>query len=146
MASLAGAVRFALAWEERARDSYLAWGAQTSDISSRQLFMNLAKMESKHVAALSALRAGDVEVQLSGGEWLDLSNGMTSFPASGDRQLKAIFEFAIAKEAEANARYSGLASQVSDPKVRRFFLKLAQEEEYHRDILTQQFYRIVRQF
>jgi rubrerythrin len=147
MATLSDAIGLALAWEKVARANYLKWAGETKNLNARQLFMNLAKMESKHMEALESISLeSDPKINLSEAIWLDLSKDMTSFPTAGDRQLKNIFDYAVSKEESASARYEDLARTVIETALKTLFTRLAAEEKYHKLLLTEQRMRLLKPY
>jgi rubrerythrin len=147
MASLDDAIKLALAWEREARDNYLFWAGKTTSVNAKQLFLNLSKMESKHIVALEGINLnGEYNVDLSTDVWLDLSKDITSFPTVGDRDLKRIFDFAVSKEETASARYANLAKNTTDANLSRLFSKLAKEEAYHKLLITEQRLKLLKPY
>jgi rubrerythrin len=147
MSSLKGALKFALAWEEDAQKRYLSWAKEAININAKKLFENLAKMEERHILIIRGIDlTQDIPLHLSGHDWLDLSHGMSSYPTSGDRQLKSIFEYAMAQEVDAASRYMSLASDVPEGKLRDLFNTLAHEEEYHKTLILEQYNRLLNQY
>jgi rubrerythrin len=147
MANLSGALGLALAREREARDNYLRWAGETDNLNARQLFRNLAKMESGHMAALESISLdADPEINLTNAVWLDLSKDMTSFPAAGDRQLRNIFDYALTKEESAAARYEELSLAVEEAALKKLFARLASEEKYHMLLLTEQRTRLLKPY
>jgi len=145
MASLAEALDIAIAWEEYAREGYERWADATGNLNAKALFRNLASMEARHARMLRGVKGGgDLRLALSGSEWLDLSGGMAAHPAAGDRDLKAVFEYAMKKELEANARYAYLAGMAKDASQRELFTLMANEEAYHRTLINEQYVRLLK--
>ncbi len=145
MASLREALDIAIAWEEYAMDSYSRWADETGNLNAKALFRNLASMEARHATMLRGVRLGaDMRLALSGSEWLDLSRGMAPHPTAGDRDLRTVFEYAMRKETEANARYAYLAGMAGDAAQRELFTLMASEEAYHRTLINEQYVRLLK--
>jgi rubrerythrin len=147
MASLEGAIKFAVAWEEDAMRKYIAWGGETSNFNAKKLFRNLARMEARHISLLRGIDVGrDIDVRVEATGWLDLSRDMTSYPTTGDRELKHIFEYALSKEEDSMRRYASLAQTVGNGKLRGLFTRLVNEERYHKTLLREQYNRLLKPY
>ncbi len=142
MASLEDAVEAAVKWEMHARGNYLRWAEESWKPDVETLFRNLAKMEERHIQFLEGLDlGGDIDVQVSGIEWVNLAKDMRAVPSSEDRRLKSIFEFAMDKEEESVNRYITLG-EASTGKVRELFLRLAMEEKHHKTMIRDEYHRL----
>lgn len=147
MSSLTDAIKVAISWEMQAMNDYNSWSKGSDNINAKILFRNLARMEENHIRVLQGIGpTQDYEVNTKGTEWLDLSKDMTSFPTRGDRNLKAIFEYALNKEDKAVLRYSNISKGMPSGSLRALFLSLAREERYHKTLISEQYSRILRPF
>jgi rubrerythrin len=144
MASLRDIVGVALEWEGRALDFYLRLAEETNDINVKRLFGNLAGFERKHIEVLSGIDlAGEVEVDVRRGDWVDLAAGLSLGPASDTARLKKAFALALKKEEMAYVRYWELASKLAPGGVRDILFRLASEERYHSSIIRAESMRVM---
>ena len=143
MASLEGAVKFALAWEERARDTYLKWSGKSNNPTARALFKNLSRMEEEHITLLKGIDLTDLsEVNVPHIDWVSLAEGVVSHSTAGDSELKAIFEYAMNKEEGAHERYTKLAESLPEGETRNLFRRLAAEEKQHRNLIREEYHHL----
>jgi rubrerythrin len=144
MVSFSAAVENAIQWEKYARDSYLAWAKQTDDADSKQLFLNLARMEQKHVDLLGGLDLKDDLLKGFGHfEVINLSEGMSPYHNSSTKNFIKIVRYAISTEGKAAIRYQKLAEATGEGTIKALFLQLSSEVRYHETILTTEYNRLL---
>jgi rubrerythrin len=145
MVSSRGALEYALEMEKKSRDEYLKWAQETSQKDAKQLFLNLSHMEERHVAAITSLLARDAKtIELKGFESVDISFGLKSHSSLGIAYLAKILKYAISREQYSMESYLSIASQVTEPEVKKILETLASEEKYHKNLLTQQYERLYK--
>ncbi|MBU0761518.1 MAG: ferritin family protein [Candidatus Altiarchaeota archaeon] len=145
MVSFKSALKYALKQEETARDNYLLWSTQTEDKNAKQLFKNLSNMEEKHVKAISnIITQGSTNLALKGFELLDMSYGHQPHSKSNIEYLVRVIKYAISLEEYSMKNYIYIASKVDETSVKKLFMTLAQEEKYHKTLLTQQYNRFLK--
>jgi len=145
MTSTIEILKTALTHEVKASVYYNRASEITQDDESRAIFMELINFEDTHPLRLIEIAkeknlAPDVDLKaylknLEDDTENTLSVEATELLKNGD--MRAVLEFAIKMEVDAEATYRGLAEQIDDDQAKSFCLEIADEEKLHAKMLTQ---------
>jgi rubrerythrin len=144
LAAIAGAME----QELRAAGFYREAAGKATSAAGKALLNQLADFEQSHFDNLKKLQDS-----LSGGggyiEYGGTEFGRPGVGAEARKQAEGnladvldILGQAIDAESRAHALYREMAEQTADPKGRAMFLKLAEEETFHRRVLSDQYYQL----
>jgi rubrerythrin len=145
------AIQVAMEAEETARQFYLDAKEKISDAEAQNLLVQLAAYEQYHYDNLAALydslsqEKGYIAYAPPDIDLSTASHGLEGSRTSKERNLETVVEIlgmAIDAEKSARSRYKELAEQTTDPDGRAMFQKLAQEENTHYRILSDELYHL----
>jgi len=141
---LVDAVQAAIEAEQKAAAFYADAVTKTANPIGQKLFGQLSEFEEGHVRALSALKKtlldGGEDVPYDGGELrIPTPAAMVGAAEPNRLSVMAILELAIETETKAYLRYRDLARQVSHPRCRAMFERLAAEERSHLDLMERSY-------
>jgi len=145
------AIQVAMEAEETARQFYLDAKEKVSDAEAQNLLVQLAAYEQYHYDNLAALydslsqEKGYIAYAPPDIDLSTASHGLEGSRTSKERNLETVVEIlgmAIDAEKSARSRYKELAGQTTDPDGRAMFQKLAQEEDTHYRILSDELYHL----
>jgi rubrerythrin len=145
------AIKIAMQAEETARAFYVAAKEKVSDPDAQDLLAQLAAFEQYHYDKLATLYDSlsrersyiaytppDIALPVA-------SQGIEAGRTAKERNLETVVEVlgaAIDAEKSARSRYEELAEQTADPDGRAMFRKLAEEENSHYRILSDELYHL----
>jgi len=134
--SLANALERALRFENEGKRFFTAAAAKSADPFAKQVFLLLAKMETKHIEDIQAI-ARKLEEK---GKFPKVST--TPHDASRIRKEKIIsgeaadgMRRALAFEAMGREMYVRMSKDATNPQEKRFFKLLSGEEDSHFNII-----------
>jgi rubrerythrin len=145
------AIAMAMKAEQKARDFYKAAQEKVSAPRAQELLAQLAAYEQYHYDNLAALRdslaqeKGYVAYATPNIDLPKVSHGLEGGQSATEENLETVVEvlgLAIDAEKSARSRYEELAEQTADPDGRAMFLKLAEEENTHYRILSDELYHL----
>lgn len=139
------ALKTAIAAEKKSLRNYLEFGLKTDDASGKNMFLRLAADELEHVNILerqsrSLQECGDwlkIEIEPSDVEMIVPRLGEKDVKirgTSGQDQVTALHT-ALALEKRAHEFYANQAKQTPDHKAREMYLRLAEMEEAHYELI-----------
>ncbi len=142
------AIAGAMELEARAAGFYREAARKASNEAGKILLNQLADFEQSHFDNLKKLRDS-----LSKGKGFIKYRGTAlahaEIPAEAKKKAEEnlddvldILGQAIDAESRAHDLYRGMAERTADPKGRAMFLKLAEEETFHRRILSDEYYQL----
>ncbi|NLC69963.1 MAG: ferritin family protein [Desulfuromonadaceae bacterium] len=124
---------FAIAREQEAVDFYCGLAKKVDSPALGELLQGFADEEMGHKEKLLGVKAGGA---LIGADTpvtdLKMADYLVDVEVGPDMSLAEILIVAMKREKAAFKLYTRLASMVSDPRVRKLFLALAQEEAKHK--------------
>jgi rubrerythrin len=139
------ALKTAIEAEKKSLKNYLEFGLKTDDASGKNMFLRLASDELEHVNILerqsqSLQESGDwlkIEIEPSDVEMIVPRLGEKDVKirgTSGQDQVTAL-HIALALEKRAQEFYANQAKQTDDRKAREMYLRLAEMEEAHYELI-----------
>lgn len=147
--NLLDAIRIAMEAEQKAAAFYADAAQKTANPLGRELFSQLAEFERYHYAKLT-----DLEKSLhDDGSFIEYAGKELTLSVPGEVDSKEanrmsvieIITLAINAEREAKERYTTLAEQTHDPSGQSMFKRLAEEENTHYRILSDEYYNLNNQ-
>lgn len=145
------AIAIAMEAEEKARDFYLATKEKVSNPRAKEMLAQLAVYEQYHYDNLSALRdslaqkKGYVAYTSPDIDLPKVSHGLEGGQTAKEENLNTVVEVlskAIDAEKLARSHYEELAERTADPDGRAMFVRLAEEENTHYRILSDELYHL----
>jgi rubrerythrin len=130
--SLEDVIRFAIRKEADAAAFY-RMAAGRSNPGVKTAFEELARMEDGHKKQLESFdpkKIGKVELKETKG--LGLAEAMEDVPFSSDMNYAELLKMAIKNEEKAEQLYTGMASWVTDPQIKKLLTMLAHDETGHK--------------
>ena len=138
MTTIAEILKFAIQREEDAARAYGDLARTTTDPGLKGLLLDLQADEVNHRKLLRELAGSDDLPQLeSDVPDLKISDYLVDEPINAESRMQDILIFAAKKEAKAAELYDRLLGQSSNPKHKRLFQFLAQQEKTHKLKLEQ---------
>ena len=138
MTTMAEILNFAIQREDEAARAYGELARTTTDAGLKGLLLDLQADEVNHRKILRELAGSDDLPQLgSAVSDLKISDYLIDEPVNADSRMQDILIFAAKKEAKAAELYDRLLGQSSNPKHKRLFQFLAQQEKAHKLKLEQ---------
>lgn len=129
----------------------IAWEAYANAAkripATRVLFEQLSEFEKFHYERITALEKSLEEK----GDFIDYEGREFILPPvlevkfadePGQKSLMQVISDAIQLEIKAENAYADLAAQLTDPRGRKMFLRLSEEEHIHYNILTEAFWSL----
>ena len=133
--SLDEILRFAIRKEADAAAFY-RMAADRSDPGVRKTFEELAKEEEGHKKKLEGFDLKKIEqMELKETKGLGLSEMMEDVPYSPDMSYADLLRMAIKNEEKSQKLYTSTSQIVTEPKLKKLLLILAQEESTHKERL-----------
>jgi len=133
--SLDEILRFAIRKEADAAAFY-KMAADRSNPGVKKTFKELAKMEEGHKKKLETLNLKKVgEIKLKKTKGLGISETLEDVPYSSDMSYSDLLRMAIKNEEKSHRLYLSTEKMVTEPNLKKFLLKLAQEESTHKEKL-----------
>jgi len=133
--SLDEILRFAIRKEADAAAFY-KMAADRSNPGIKKTFKELAKMEEGHKKKLEKLNLKKVgEIKLKKTKGLGMSERMEDVPYSSDMSYADLLRMAIKNEEKSQRLYLSTEKMVTNPKLKKLLLILAQEESTHKEKL-----------
>lgn len=144
------AIEIALEAELKAKEFYLNAVKKTSNERGKNLLQQLSDFEQNHYDKLKELKTSLKEK----GEFIEYEGTkLTSFKSTVPSEVQGkietnkdevlhILSMAIDAETKAYERYNKMANETTDSRGKAMFLKLADEETFHRRILSDEFYQL----
>ena len=128
---------YAIGKENEAKQFYLDIGEVESLSGNRQMFLDFAKEEDKHVVMLENLKKGVLADGIADYEFewikdIKRSNLVLDITYTKGMQYRDILMLAIKREEKALLLYNGLQDRVEDPDHKKVFMILCQEEAKHK--------------
>jgi len=148
---LMAAIQIAVQAEQNARAFYLDAQEKVSDPQAQDLLLQLAAYEQYHLDRLTALHdslsqdRGFIVYSPPNITLPSVSHGIEGGRSAREHHLETVVEVlgtAIDAEKSARSRYEELAEQTTDAEGRAMFLKLAEEENVHYRILSDELYHL----
>jgi len=139
------ALKTAIEGEKKSLKNYLEFGLKTDDASGKNMFLRLASDELEHLNILerqsqSLLKSGDwlkIEIEPSDVEMIVPRLGEKDVKirgTSGQDQVTAL-HVALALEKRAHDFYANQGRHTGDRKARDMYLRLAEMEEAHYELI-----------
>jgi rubrerythrin len=130
--SIQDILNYAIAREAEAHSFYkdLSHHVEKSDL--QKTLQNFALDEFQHKIHLEAVRDGEVAMHPDEVGSLDIADSLIDIQPHDNMDYSEVLAVAIRKENAAFNLYSKLAEAARDPKTRKIFLLLAQEEAKHK--------------
>jgi len=133
--SLDEILRFAIRKEADAATFY-KMAADRSNPGVKKTFKELAKMEEEHKKKLEGFDLKKVDqMKLKKTKGLGLSEIMEDVPFSSDMSYAELLLMAIKSEEKSQRLYLTTEKRVTEPKLKKLLLILAQEESTHKEKL-----------
>jgi rubrerythrin len=133
--SLDEILRFAIRKEADAAAFY-RMAADRSDPGVKKAFQELAKEEDGHKKKLEGFDPKKIEkMEVKETKGLGLSEMMEDVPYSSDMSYADLLRMAIKNEEKSQRLYASTAKMVTEPKLKKLLLVLAQEESTHKEKL-----------
>lgn len=146
MTTIGEILKFAIQREEEAARAYGELAQTTTDGGLKVLLLDLQADEVNHRNLLRELAGSDDLPQLgSDVPDLKISDYLVDEPINADSRMQDILIFAAKKEAKAAELYDRLLGRSSNPKHRRLFQFLVQQEQKHKLKLEQTYEQQVLQ-
>ena len=146
MTTIAEILKFAIQREEEAARAYGELARTTTDTGLKGLLLDLQIDEvNHHKLLLELVGADDLPQMGSAVPDLKISDYLIDEPINADSRMQDILIFAAKKEAKAAELYDRLLGQSSNPKHRRLFQFLSQQEKTHKLKLEQTYEQQVLQ-
>jgi rubrerythrin len=128
-------LRFAIRKEADAAAFY-RMAADRSNPGINKAFEELAKEEEGHKKKLEGFDLKAVEeMELKETKGLGLSETMEDVPYSSDMSYADLLRMAMKNEEKSHWLYASTAKMVTEPKLKKLLLLLAQEESTHKERL-----------
>lgn len=126
-------IRFAIKREETAYKLYKSAAGKAPTPAARKMFEELAAEEAGHKASFEKLHAEDVE-KYAPNKIADsaIADHMVDVPFREDLTGEEILRFAMKTEESAYQLYTAAAGMVSDAKLKKMLLMLADVEKGHK--------------
>jgi rubrerythrin len=143
--SLLDAVRVVKENERIASQNYASAAEQVSHRLGKGLFTQLSEFEQFHLERLTALEKSLVE----SGDFIDYQGREFPLPPvfeiqaarePNQKSIMTIISQAIELEQQAQKAYTDLAHQSIDPRGKKMFVRLAEEESIHQRILLEAYW------
>lgn len=135
LGSLDEILRFAIRKEADAAAFY-KMAADRSNPGVKKTFKELAKMEEGHKKKLEGFDLKKIEkMKLKPTKGLGMSEMMEDVPFSSDMNYADLLRMAIKNEEKSQRFYLSTEKMVSEPRLKRLLLILAQEESTHKERL-----------
>ncbi len=133
--SLDEILRFAIRKEADAAAFY-RMAADRSNPGVKKAFQELAKEEDGHKKKLEGFDLKKIEkLEVKETKGLGLSEMMEDVPYSSDMSYADLLRMAIKNEEKSQRLYTSTAKMVTEPKLNKLLLVLAQEESTHKEKL-----------
>jgi len=133
--SLDEILRFAIRKEANAAAFY-KMAADRSNPGVKKTFKELAKEEEGHKKKLEGFDLKKIEkMKLKPTKGLGMSEIMTDVPFSSDMSYAELLLMAIKNEEKSQRLYLSTEKMVTEPKLKKLLLILAQEESTHKERL-----------
>jgi rubrerythrin len=133
--SLDEILRFAIRKEADAAAFY-RMAADRSNPGVKKAFQELAKEEDGHKKKLEGFDPKKIEkMEVKETKGLGLSEIMEDVPYSPDMSYADLLRMAIKNEEKSQRLYTSTAKMVTEPKLNKLLLVLAQEESTHKEKL-----------
>ncbi len=101
--------------------------------NQKELLKEYELMEESHARALKTISESSIEeISISQVENLKISDYVVEKQPSPDMTYQDIIIIAMKREEAANRLYSQMAKSISEPKIKKLFEKLAEEELKHK--------------
>ena len=101
--------------------------------NQKELLKEYELMEESHARALKTISESSIEeISISQVENLKISDYVVEKQPSPDMTYQDIVIIAMKREEAANRLYSQMAQSISEPKIKKLFEKLAEEELKHK--------------
>ena len=101
--------------------------------NQKELLKDYELMEESHARALKTISESSIEeISISQVENLKISDYVVEKQPSPDMTYQDIIIIAMKREEAANRLYSQMAQSISEPKIKKLFEKLAEEELKHK--------------
>ena len=101
--------------------------------NQKELLKEYELMEESHARALKTISEFSIEaISISQVENLKISDYVVEKQPSPDMTYQDIIIIAMKREEAANRLYSQMANSISEPKIKKLFEKLAEEELKHK--------------
>ncbi len=101
--------------------------------NQKELLKEYELMEESHARALKTISESSIEaISISQVENLKISDYVVEKQPSADMTYQDIIIIAMKREEAANRLYSQMAKSISEPKIKKLFEKLAEEELKHK--------------
>ena len=141
MENLRNVIDFAISREHEAADFYREIQQKVSFDSSVVLLKELEDMELQHARLLEGIfTEQNWEAYVPKDiEDLKISDYMVDPPQHEHMTYQEIFVHAMKREDAASLMYKALANITSDPRVKNLFVRLADEEARHKNILEKMY-------
>jgi len=135
LGSLDEILRFAIRKEADAAAFY-KMAADRSNPGIQKTFKELAKGEEGHKKKLEGLDLNKIEkIKLKKTKGLGMSERMEDVPYSSDMSYADLLRMAIKNEEKSQRLYLSTEKMVTNPKLKKLLLILAQEESTHKEKL-----------
>jgi len=135
LGSLDEILRFAIRKEADAAAFY-KMAADRSNLGVKKTFKELAKEEEGHKKKLEGFDLKKIEkIKLKPTKGLGMSEIMADVPFSSDMSYAELLLMAIKNEEKSQRLYLSTEKMVTEPKLKKLLLILAQEESTHKERL-----------
>lgn len=132
--SLNQVLDFAIEKEQAAADFYTGLSVSMGKKYMKEIFQQFAIEEKSHKAKLEQVKSGNLDLSPLDQKIMDLRIAETVVDVEPDKDLdyQQALIVAMKREKVSYKLYNDLAEMTDDPKIKEFFLGLAQEEAKHK--------------
>jgi len=126
-------LKYAIDRENEAAEFYRYMQDLVKFENQKELLKEYELMEESHARALKTISESSIEaISISKVENLKISDYVVEKQPSSDMTYQDIIIIAMKREEAANRLYSQMAESISEPKIKKLFEKLAEEELKHK--------------
>ncbi len=126
-------LNFAIERENEAAEFYRYMQDIVKFESQKELLKEYELMEESHARAIKTISESSIEeISIANVQNLKISDYVVEKKPSPDMTYQDIIIIAMKREEAANRLYSEMAKNISDPKIKKLFEKLAAEELKHK--------------
>ena len=140
------AIDIAMEAEMKAQQFYADAAKRVINVRGRNLLEQLADFEQNHYNKLKtlkdALTSSGEYIKYEGTEFKPFKAEVTGTLESDKAGVLDVLKIAIDAETKAKDHYTKMAEATNDPEGKAMFEKLADEEDFHRRILNDEFYNL----
>ena len=126
-------IKFAIEQEEAAFNLYQRAAEQSTSISARKMFEEMAREEAGHKKMLEGFTGETIEkYQFKHVPNLKIGDYLVDVPCRPDMTYQEVLIFSMKAEEKACKLYNEAAAQASDSEMQKLLLIMANEEQKHK--------------